>query len=490
MDEANIIKNCDKIDKLFINEDWSLITVFAEKNSFEKFENYIKSKQCLINNLDSLTRSLHSLLRVGIAYFKLEKFKKAQEKFEAVNKILENIDNLIIDIERIPREEFNDNYQSLKNAFEKFFIMNRTLKVDVMSYIADVYLKKSENINSIHYFMKTLRIAKKRKEDIIFLRIGLSEAVYEFTKKCHNLLKFILRLMVICVILFALSFLFNIFKDICWHIFILIIAIIIVLSPFKSLNYILDRLGKIITFKIHDKSRKIIEALGKKNFDTHFAICKLYYYLGEYQNSIFYAQLALSASTLQKPNNYLALVYNYLARIAYKTGNHSMAIVFYDKAIENILGIEQNIESKEQESHLVEKIKNKFKKPQVVNIEDSGVIHSIPKLSEVIKYAQQNRDILEKKAVSRVYLPLIITIIFMSIISGAQIYSGIHPQQTKDTVKHYKLLYQKILSEQSKSNNQKLNINKKENINYYTQLQNKSEKKQSSTKLIIDKGKL
>ena len=163
-------------------------------------------------------------------------------------------------------------------------------------------------------------------------------------------------------------------------------------EPFREmlknlLNWI--NLKKFLSYKTHKKAIEQIEETSTQDFNTFFAIAKLYYCLGEYKNSAFYIQKAL---TYHKEDNKpeLAMAYHYLARIAYKTSNHLTAIDFYNKTIENLMCVNAN--------------------------DEEYKIEYLPSIADMIKYTQENRDKIEQTTFSRTYLPLILTLILTIVV--------------------------------------------------------------------------
>lgn len=128
---------------------------------------------------------------------------------------------------------------------------------------------------------------------------------------------------------------------------------------------------KKLPLEIKNNYLKTIQVFEKldTSFDSLLALGKMYYFLGNYKNALIYVQNALDIET--QTSNKKIYAYDWLSRIAYKEKNYGVAIHFYEEIIKCL--VEKNIEESK-----------------------SGIIHPIPKLHEMVKYLNENKQIVNK----------------------------------------------------------------------------------------------
>jgi len=258
--------------------------------------------------------------------------------------------------------------------------------------------------------------------------MGLSEAFYEITKEGLKIcnLSFCFFSIIFIILIYKQNVLIFDFKVF----LIILITLFLLFLLYRIYSFICLKIWHKLINKVHNKTIEAVERLSDKGFDRYFTICKLCYYLGSYKESTFYAQLALSSNDYNSAEHQ-ALVYHYLARIAYKTKNHSMAIVFYDETIKDLLNIEQNSKVIEGKIGLIERFKKNILKENKKEESSEDSIHSLPNLYDMITYSQQNRTKIENTNKWRIYCPLILALIVSIISSLFQIYSQLYPSESK-----------------------------------------------------------
>lgn len=461
MEKQEPLQSCfETIDNLFKKEDWLSLISFSKGAPFESF---LKATQKEENiwDINFLANSIRCLTRVGLAFLELEKFKEAQKQLENALKIVRRNDWLINELNKEILKNLNDQkLKDIQNYFKEVTEQIRPIKVELLIALAYSRFKTNEwpfitFIRAAIDYKNALQLLKKEEIDFfIQIKIDLGDVYYEITKQWITLIKllFFIILLVICPKEPIISTIINIslcLNNILYQFLLAMFIVTLIAFIYKIFYAILRKIGayfntylisilpknlrtslkellntvnlkRFTSFKYYKNAIEKIEDIGNKNFDTYFAICKLYYCLGEYENATFYAQEALkkaqqtttfiinkrktgNSATEEQEHNRKSLVYHYLARIAYKSGNHSMAISFYDKTIEHLINQKNNTEG----------------------------IHVEPSMSDMVKYAQENRDILDKTTFYRTYLPVIIALIISVIIYIAQIYYNIDGNDTK-----------------------------------------------------------
>ncbi len=131
--------------------------------------------------------------------------------------------------------------------------------------------------------------------------------------------------------------------------------------------------------------RKTIEIFSGygTSFDTLLAIGKMYYFLKEYEISLSFVQKALEFAQKEPQNKIYA--YDWLSRIAYKTKHNSVAIHFYEEIIKCLVEYPDN---------------------------QQDVIHPKPKMSDMLKYLNKNKQIVRNQEIRVIWYTVIVSIIF------------------------------------------------------------------------------
>lgn len=447
----------EQINKLYNDSDYVSLIKYSKENSFDKILELASFLFLYLDNLENLISIIRVSILVGVANYRLGKYKQATGYFSACLKILDNIDEIIKFLSGLKLSKLlsSDNKLRLKALF-KIRKDNKFLRPIIYAYIAHSQLKKHAPFSSAVNYRKAFKSSfglnlnnNEHKDIYIDILLGRSDAYYEITKvyiTTFKILVFVLFASFVSLHFFdeiRLIFL-GLYKSIN-HVFFCICLPVVLLSfskifykifyfflrklrrfisvyflklfpePFNDklidvLNYI--NLKKILSYRTHKQAIEKIESISKKDFNTFFAIAKLYYCLGSYKNATFYIQKALSCHNKENKSE-LAMAYHYLGRISYKTSNNSTAIDFYNKAIENLMSI------------------NKTDKDYKIEY--------LPSISDMIKYSQENINKIEQTTFSRTYLPLIITLIITMFVCIAQIYYAI-PQNENQALNLFKTL--------------------------------------------------
>lgn len=440
-----------KINLFFENSDYLSLIVYSQTDLVQKLIQSIDNLCFYTERIEFLPQNITLFIRIGIAYYKLGKYKEAIKNYQFAQLILKNI--------ILAKKEFKKEDSSIGKFYYKIFSEfsdnNSNLISELYSYIAYTQYELYNPIFSLISYNNALKYCKINNPKYIILAVGKADCYYEISKIIRTLVKIIffsICIVLLChkhwsIIFTVMNNLFFLLDNIVWHLCLLILLLTFPKILYKLFYFILRKLRKyiadnfirlfprpfekflkeilnIITFKkfliykYYYEVIKDIEKIGNKSFDTFFAIAKLYYFLGEYVTATFYIQKALNYTEIND-NIKNAIACHYLARIAYKQSNHQTAINFYDKTIEYLIIAD---EKKEIKPAIIRRILNIFNKKKIFK---NTTIHPIPKIRDMIYYSQSNKDILDKTTFSRTYLPLIITLIITLIISVFDIYSNI-----------------------------------------------------------------
>ena len=147
---------------------------------------------------------------------------------------------------------------------------------------------------------------------------------------------------------------------------------------------------------------KTINLLKKQetSFETLLSIGKLLYFLGDYNSALNYIQNAVDYSIANKDSSIkIIFAYDWLSRIAYKEKRYAVAANFYEKIIDNIIS---NNES----------------------ISENGIIHQKPKLSDMVRYLNETKDLVSKGETRNIEKTIWAGIITGIILETAEIYSS------------------------------------------------------------------
>ncbi len=444
------------------------VLYFYNKSDFLSLINYSKSHEIkkLIKSCDSfpfytigqkyLISNLHIFMLIGIGNYNLGRYKEANKYFQVCKKILNKL-NEFVEIYSDFQEYNIDFINIIYREYERLIANNSFLKPIIYAYIAHSNFKMHNPILSSFYYCKAFKNSNElklnnleHKSIFVDILLGRCDSHYELTKIFITFIK-ISFFLITTYFIFApftqkiINLYLNLNK-ISYSIFINIFMFILILclpkvtykifyfflrklrrfisvnflqlfpKPFSNwlinlLNYI--NFKKFFSHKTYKQTIETIESIGEKDFNTFFAIAKVYYCLGDYKNSTFYIQRALSQHE-KKNKSELAMAYHYLGRIAYKTSNNLTAIDFYNKAIENLMS--------------VNKSDNNFR------------IEYLPSISNMIQYTQENRNKIEHTTFSRTYLPLIVTLIITMLVCIAQIYYNF-PQHQNNAAYLFKKVY-------------------------------------------------
>lgn len=145
-----------------------------------------------------------------------------------------------------------------------------------------------------------------------------------------------------------------------------------------------------LPFNVRKMFLNTIDLLYKSetNFNSLLALGKMYYFLKNYELSLSFLQKALEFTNHEPENKIYA--YDWLSRIAYKTKNHVVAINFYEEVIKCIVDYPDN---------------------------QQGVIHPKPKIYDMMKYLNKNREIVRKKEMKALWNTVLVSI-FITIAFG------------------------------------------------------------------------
>lgn len=127
-------------------------------------------------------------------------------------------------------------------------------------------------------------------------------------------------------------------------------------------------------FCLNEKYRKTIKLLMKQetNFDTLLSIGKILYFLGDYDSALNYVQNAIELNIMNKNSSpQMIFAYDWLSRIAYKEKRYTVAANFYEKIIDKIISDSDSILA-------------------------NGIIHQKPKLSDMVRYLNETKDLVAK----------------------------------------------------------------------------------------------
>lgn len=441
----------NRINIYFEQADYLSLIVYSREENVKKLLKSIHSLCFYTEGIEYLIPNITVFIRIGVSYYKLGKYKDAIKNFKIVQLILKNIVDLKKEFSRA-KDKISRFYY---DVFLEFNNKNTDIIYELYSYIAYTQYELHNPIFSFYSYQQALKYYPKKDINYLVLAIGKADCYYEIFKIFITFIKILFYAIcfgfVCCKYwnnIYVMSVnIFRLFDNIYWYI---LIGILILTFPkllYKLFYFLLRRirkyiadnfvrlfprpfeqwlkeflnwinLKKIFPYKYYLKIIKEVEELGHKNFDTFFAIAKLYYFLGDYSISTFYIQEALKNININENIKY-ALASHYLARIAYKQHNHQTAIKFYDNTIEYLIKSEEN---EKAEKNWFVKIIDVFNHSR---ISIKTTIHPIPKIRDIIQYSQENKDILDKTTFSRTYLPLIITLIITIIISIFDIYTNI-----------------------------------------------------------------
>ena len=452
----------NKVYELYNKYDYLSLISFSKTNEVQNLLYHFGSYQSCVRNYENLIGNLRIFILIGIANYNLRRYKKAIFYFNSCLIVLGRISELADLCSLFQNNKESWMYKFLE-AFEQLKKNNDFFKPILYAYIAHANFKMHNVFNAYKNYrnainnLNRLQLTNTAHKDIyIEILLGYTDSYYELTKIYITLIKILVFIVFFSFLILHFSnkiiliysnlhnifnpFLVNIFlffgiltfPKILYKIFyfplrkirhfVFINFIKLFPEPFienliSILNYV--NLKKFFLHKSCKKNIENIENIGKQNFNTFFAIAKLYYCLGDYKNSTFYIQRALIHHK-EKNKSELAMAYHYLARIAYKTSNNTTAIDLYNKAIENLMNI---------------------------NDQDNDYrIEYLPSIFNMIKYTQENRNKLEQITFSRTYLPLFITLIITIIVCIAQIYYCI-PDKNKEILSIFtqiKTHYEKI----------------------------------------------
>lgn len=437
--EVSIRDAIARVTELYNSADFLSLINYSKTNEVQKIVLSLKDYKNYVRKYDILIPSIQALILVGIANYTLKKYNCATEYFRCALEAFEKIEQLSYFFNIFCLNE-------LYKAFNHIEKNNLFLKPILYAYIAQSYFKIHNPLAAACNYRKAVKHIdklslnhKEHKNYYIDILLGRSDSYYELTKIFITSIKIIFFIVcsIFCIIYFfdkinaVYSGLFRFFPSYFIYSFMIIACLTLPkvfykifyfllrkIRRFISLNFIMlfpepfremlknllnwINLKKILSYKTHKKAIEQIEETSTQDFNTFFAIAKLYYCLGEYKNSAFYIQKAL---TYHKEDNKpeLAMAYHYLARIAYKTSNHLTAIDFYNKTIENLMCVNAN--------------------------DEEYKIEYLPSIADMIKYTQENRDKIEQTTFSRTYLPLILTLILTIVVCMAQIYYCISEKQ-------------------------------------------------------------
>lgn len=443
----------EKVECLFKNKDYLSLINYSKQKEFQELLEYSTDFESLFGLIcnNCIIELLECLIRTGIAYFELGKFKNSIYYFEFASEVFSVFKYLIECIKNTDTTDDEDLQTIYKILTENFINKNNILEPTLYKYIGKVYFYLKDYNTAINTYDKALKLTLSDNSLKMSLLMCKAEACYELTKRWITLGKIIFFALITAWFIFinrdfVFSFysnIFTLFHNVLWYILVLLITSVLPVLAYNLFYFILRKIRKFLVkyllayfpdeFKewlIHIRNKvtlkdvvflephwkspfvlyrefiKCVEEIGHKDFDTFFAIARLYYYLGEYKNATLYVQQAIAKAKDENGNTcsiFAAIAYHYLARIAYKTGNNSTAINFYDKVIEFLM--DHTAEDKDSD------------------------VHPRPVASDMVKYVQDNRTFIENALFCRTYLPLIITMILTIIVGLAQIYYSIDANQ-------------------------------------------------------------
>lgn len=282
------------------------------------------------------------LIYLGLSYFQLGNYENAKMAFLKVsNKVFLLVQAMRYwkRLAKIPiNQQLSDIAQNACSLLkEQFDYFNKTNYFNYLSNLAYTFYKLEEYELSVQHYKKALKVYYKKckkgdkdKNIEMQLHLGIAEAQYYQYRNIVNF-KFLNK------------------------------------KTNQSLNKIINEIiKKNIPKNIKDnyhKTIKMLEDMGS-SFDTLLALGKMYYFLGKYDRSISYLQMAISFSVENKCQKEI-YAFDWLSRIAYKTKRHEIAVDYYKKIIDSLI---------------------------TVSIKNEKTIHPYPELHKMFKYLNQNKE--------------------------------------------------------------------------------------------------
>ena len=126
------------------------------------------------------------------------------------------------------------------------------------------------------------------------------------------------------------------------------------------------------------------------NCDILLALAKLYYFIGDYDNSLNYLDLALKQNEKEKSELLEIYAYDWLSRIAYKQKRYSIAVGFYEKLIQLLTVYSSN--------------------------EEFNIINPLPHIHNILQYLNETKELVAKQDISyinkTIWAGIVITALF------------------------------------------------------------------------------
>lgn len=126
------------------------------------------------------------------------------------------------------------------------------------------------------------------------------------------------------------------------------------------------------------------------NCDILLALAKLYYFIGDYDSSLNYLDLALKQNEKEKSELLEIYAYDWLSRIAYKQKRYSIAVGFYEKLIQLLTVYSSN--------------------------EEFNIINPLPRIHNILQYLNETKELVAKQDISyinkTIWAGIVITALF------------------------------------------------------------------------------
>lgn len=160
----------------------------------------------------------------------------------------------------------------------------------------------------------------------------------------------------------------------------------------QSMYYKFENSKKKNFQEFSDFIKEIIKEVLKYdgNCDILLALAKLYYFIGDYDNSLNYLDLALKQNEKEKSELLEIYAYDWLSRIAYKQKRYSIAVGFYEKLIQLLTVYSSN--------------------------EEFNIINPLPHIHNILQYLNETKELVAKQDISyinkTIWAGIVITALF------------------------------------------------------------------------------
>lgn len=175
----------------------------------------------------------------------------------------------------------------------------------------------------------------------------------------------------------------------------------------KDMQLIIGKNQALYEHYNHSLSKEVIATLKvdikklstlQTNFDVYLSICKLYYFIGDFEKALKYVNLALNIIGEENKEREI-YAYDWISRIAYKSKKYATAAIFYEKIIEKLIVCNKNY---------------------IINEE----IHPIPELNKMFEFLTQCKEKITKHDIHYINKSIWAGIIVATLLEFFEIYSG------------------------------------------------------------------